>query len=286
MRVRMDREIADGEAASAASRICSSISRFRGSVHVPDSRSSVWQRLVTFGSDSNATTTFTATTYKLDLPMATPAGLDESFKIPSRQQLSGPRITQAILGSERPVVLAEQREQPRPQVRLQDAARPQLRRPATRPARADQHHRRRAAGGNAEAVEAFRQRRWYRPERAVVIVVGDLDPALLEQMVVKHFTDWKGTGPAPVKPRFRQAQRQRPRRRLDRRAGAAAAGDDDHGAAVDGVFGLAVIFNRSAWSISSRSASGEPPARAWRARAAPISPPAPIFRRASPVRPT
>ncbi|WP_163360505.1 insulinase family protein, partial [Klebsiella aerogenes] len=45
---------------------------FRGSVHVPDGESKrIWQRLgVTFGSDSNASTTFTATTYKLDLPMA------------------------------------------------------------------------------------------------------------------------------------------------------------------------------------------------------------------------
>ena len=56
---------------------------FRGSTYVPDGDSKrIWQRLgVTFGSDSNAATTFISTTYKLDLPNATPAGLDESFKI-------------------------------------------------------------------------------------------------------------------------------------------------------------------------------------------------------------
>ena len=41
-----------------------------------------WQRLgATFGSDTNAETSFTQTVYKLDLPNATPANLDETFKL-------------------------------------------------------------------------------------------------------------------------------------------------------------------------------------------------------------
>ncbi|RYD46610.1 MAG: insulinase family protein, partial [Sphingomonadales bacterium] len=92
---------------------------FRASVHVPDGESKrIWQRLgVTFGSDSNATTSFTATTYKLDLPTATTTGLDESFKILSGM-MSGPEITATTLTAERPVVLAEQREQPGAEERL------------------------------------------------------------------------------------------------------------------------------------------------------------------------
>ncbi len=175
---------------------------FRGSVHVPDGESKrVWQRLgVTFGSDSNATTTFTATTYKLDLPMATPAGLDESFKILAGM-MSGPQLTQKILDSERPVVLAEGREQPGPQKRLQDAMLDLM--------FAGQPVAQREPIGTVEAltaatpatVQAFHDR-WYRPERAVVIAIGDVDPALLEQMVVKHFSDWRGTGPAVPSPDF------------------------------------------------------------------------------------
>ena len=95
---------------------------FRGSVYVPDGESKrIWQRLgATFGSDTNAETTFTDTVYKLDLPNASATGLDESFKILSGM-IAGPAISQTSLDAERPVVLAEGREQPAPQKRLQDA---------------------------------------------------------------------------------------------------------------------------------------------------------------------
>ncbi|NWO67992.1 insulinase family protein, partial [Escherichia coli] len=52
-----------------------------------------------------------------------------------------------------------------------------------------------------ETVQAFHER-WYRPERATIIAIGDVDPALLEQMIVKHFSDWKGTGPVVPTPDF------------------------------------------------------------------------------------
>ncbi|MEO7170822.1 MAG: insulinase family protein, partial [Sphingomonas sp.] len=95
---------------------------FRGSEFVPDGETKrVWQRFgATFGSDSNAQTTPTQTVYKLDLPSATEASLDESLKILAGM-VSKPNITQAALNAERPAVLAEQREQPGPQVRLSDA---------------------------------------------------------------------------------------------------------------------------------------------------------------------
>jgi zinc protease len=175
---------------------------FRGSVHVPDGESKrIWQRLgVTFGSDSNASTTFTATTYKLDLPMATPTGLDESFKILAGM-MSGPEITQKILDSERPVVLAEQREQPGPQVRLQDAMLDLMFAGQLVATREPIGTVETLTAGTPATVQAFHDR-WYRPERATVIVSGDVDPALLEQLIIKHFSDWKGTGPAVPAPDF------------------------------------------------------------------------------------
>ncbi|MBX3563441.1 MAG: insulinase family protein [Sphingomonas sp.] len=175
---------------------------FRGSVHVPDGESKrIWQRLgVTFGSDSNASTTFTATTYKLDLPMATTTGLDESMKILSGM-MTGPAITPAALTAERPVVLAEQREQPGPQVRMQDAQLDLIFAGQPLAQREPIGTVETLNGATAETVQAFHDR-WYRPERAVVIVIGDMDPAILEQMVVKHFSDWKGVGPAPETPDF------------------------------------------------------------------------------------
>jgi zinc protease len=175
---------------------------FRGSVHVPDGESKrIWQRLgVTFGSDSNASTTFTQTVYKLDLPMATPAGLDESFKILAGM-MSGPLINQQSLDAERPVVMAEAREQPGAQERMQDsmlglmfAGQPLANR---KPIGTTQT----LAGATPASVQAFHDR-WYRPERATVIVIGDVDPAVLESMVTKYFADWKGVGPAVKAPDF------------------------------------------------------------------------------------
>ena len=66
----------------------------RGSEYVPDGESKrIWQRLgVVSGSDSNAQTTATQTVYKLDLPNAAGAALDESMKILSGM-MRDPRIS-------------------------------------------------------------------------------------------------------------------------------------------------------------------------------------------------
>jgi zinc protease len=175
---------------------------FRGSVHVPDGESKrIWQRLgVTFGSDSNAQTTFTHTVYKLDLPSADTAGLDESFKILSGM-MSGPTLDAKALNAERPVVLAEAREQPGAQKRMQDAMFDLMFAGQPLANREPIGTTETLNAATPESVRAFHQR-WYRPERAVVVAVGDVDTATLEAMIVKYFSDWKGEGPAPAKPDF------------------------------------------------------------------------------------
>ncbi len=175
---------------------------FRGSSKVPDGESKrVWQRLgVTFGSDSNATTTPVSTTYKLDLPNATEASLDQSMMILA-DMMAAPNITPQSLTLERPVVLAEQRESLGPRDRFQDVRRRLLfagQRFADRPVIGTVET---LTGSTADSVRAFHQR-WYRPERTTLVIVGDLDPALFETQIAKHFAGWKGVGPNPVTPDF------------------------------------------------------------------------------------
>jgi len=175
---------------------------FRGSEFVPDGEAKrVWQRLgATFGTDSNAQTTPTATIYKLDLPSATPDGLAESLKILAGM-MAHPAIVQTALDAERPVVLAEQREQPGPQVRFGDKVRETMfagQRLATRSTIGSIQM---LQAATPASVRAFHDR-WYRPERTVVILSGDFDPAVLEKQVVEHFSSWKGVGPSPVDPDF------------------------------------------------------------------------------------
>ncbi len=175
---------------------------FRGSRYVPDGEAKrVWQRFgATFGSDTNAQTTPTETTFKLDLPSATETGLDESLKIMSGM-MEQPVITDAAVAAERPVVLAEQREQPGPQVRYGDAIRKTLfagQRLADRSPIGNISTLQAATGAS---VKAFHDR-WYRPENAVVIISGDMDPALFGRLIVKNFAAWKGVGPKVPAPDF------------------------------------------------------------------------------------
>lgn len=175
---------------------------FRGSVYVADGEAKrIWQRLgTTFGSDTNAATTPTATSYKLDLPGATSESLDESLKIMSGM-MAQPTLSTEALNAERPVVLAEQREQPGPQVRLTDAIRKLFFAGQPLADRSPIGSIKTLEAATAESVRAFHDR-WYRPERTVVVIAGDMDPALMEQLVAKHFSGWKGTGPAPAEPDF------------------------------------------------------------------------------------
>lgn len=183
---------------------------FRGSVYVPDGEAKrIWQRLgTTFGSDTNAQTTPTSTTFKLDLPSATREGLDESLKILSGM-IALPNLTAAALNAERPVVLAEQREQPGAQVRLSDAVRQTFFAGQPLADRSPIGTIKALEAAKAEAVLAFHQR-WYRPERVVVIISGDVDPAIFEQLVTKYFSSWQGNGPPPPEPDFGKPDPTRP----------------------------------------------------------------------------
>ena len=175
---------------------------FRGSKYVPDGEAKrVWQRFgATFGSDSNAQTTPTQTVYKLDLPGATEAKLDESLRIFSGM-MAEPAITAAGLAAERPAVLAEQREAPGPQVRYGDAIRQTFFAGQPLAERSPIGTIKTLEAATPPAVLAFHQR-WYRPDRAVVIISGDIDPKVAAALVVKNFGGWKGVGPNPADPDF------------------------------------------------------------------------------------
>jgi zinc protease len=175
---------------------------FRGSEFVPDGESKrLWQRLgVTFGSDSNAQTTPTQTTYKLDLPGATAEKLDESVKIIAGM-MRAPNISESALNAERLIVLAELRENSGAQFDFGNAYREHLFQ--------GQRLAERSTIGTPETLQAARvdklrafHKRWYRPDTAVVVMAGDADPALLEALVKKHFGDWQAEGAATPQPDF------------------------------------------------------------------------------------
>jgi zinc protease len=175
---------------------------FRGSRYVPDGGAKrIWQRLgATFGSDTNASTTTTQTIYKLDLPVATAQGLEESIKILSGM-MAAPSMTTAEVDAERRTVLAEAREQFGPEFEAGEATRTVFfagQRFANRPPIGTVAS---LTAATSAAVHAFHDR-WYRPERAVIAIAGDVDPAVFEALVIKYFSDWRGVGPSTADPDF------------------------------------------------------------------------------------
>ena len=174
----------------------------RGSRHVPDGESKrIWQRLgVTFGSDSNAQTTPTGTTYALDLPQATPASLGESLKILSGM-MSDPNIVDGAVNAERAVVLAEKRESDGPQMRISEGSRLHFFSGQPLADRAPIGTVAALTAATADKLQAFHDR-WYRPENTVIAVSGDMDPAAVEQLLKDNFSGWKGVGPGGTVPDF------------------------------------------------------------------------------------
>lgn len=175
---------------------------FRGSEHIPDGEAKrIWQRFgVTFGSDSNAQTTPTQTVYQLDLPSVTAASLDESMKLLAGM-IREPRISELAVAAERGVVMSELREADGPQKRIADATNAHLFAGQLLGDRSPIGTIASLGKASAPSVAAF-HKRWYRPERAVVVIVGDADPAELAGLVAKYYGDWRVDGPNPAAPDF------------------------------------------------------------------------------------
>ncbi|MDE2596928.1 MAG: insulinase family protein [Sphingomonadales bacterium] len=161
----------------------------------------IWQRLgATFGSDTNAETTPTQTVFKLDLPNVSPASLDESFKLLSGM-MAAPTLSEANIRTEVPIVMAEMRERGGTAQRVADATRETLYKGQPLADHAPIGTVATLEGAHQDAVRAFHAR-WYRPENAVVIASGDIDPAQLEALVQKWFGDWRSAGKPTPAPSF------------------------------------------------------------------------------------
>ncbi|HEX7819470.1 MAG TPA: insulinase family protein [Sphingobium sp.] len=187
---------------------------FRGSRDVPDGEAKrIWQRLgATFGSDSNAQTTPTGTTYALDLPEANAAGLDESMKILSGM-LAAPNIVPQAVDAERAVVSAEMRESLSPGVTVGNAAR-ELYFAGQPLAKSNPIGTTESlTKARADGLKAFHDR-WYRPDRTVIAISGDIDPALMETYVQRYFGGWKAEGAATPDPDFGEPDAAAPETRV------------------------------------------------------------------------
>lgn len=174
---------------------------FRGTARYADGEGiKLWQRLgASFGSDTNAQTTQTATTYMLDLPRADAPSYREAMAVLA-DMMDTARLDPALLATERNVVDAERSSRLSPLGRkLRDAQQPLFfagTKAATRDVIGTSAT---LANADTSGLRAYYEA-WYRPENAVVVVAGDADPALLEAEVRRAFGGWRGEGKAPPTP--------------------------------------------------------------------------------------
>ena len=170
---------------------------FNGSTNVPTRGDMVkdLERLgLAFGADTNAGTGFDATTYKFDLPKSDDQTVDTSLML-LREIAGNLTLSQTAMDEERGVILSEERLRDTPGYRvtktrygfMMQGQRPPQRFPiglvpVIQTAKAD--------------LLADIYHHYYRPERATLVIVGDIDPAAIEAKVKARFGGWQGQGPA------------------------------------------------------------------------------------------
>ncbi|MDT0575072.1 insulinase family protein [Croceicoccus sp. F390] len=169
---------------------------FNGSTSVPEGEMiRLLQREgLAFGADTNASTGFEATTYRLRLPSNRPELLDTALML-FREIGSELTFDAQAVERERGVLLSELRD--RHDYRLKETiGRYRFETPGSR------HWQRLPIGGrdsleNADgaALLAF-WKRHYRPERAAIIIAGDFDVDAVAQAIEHAFSDWTNDAPA------------------------------------------------------------------------------------------
>lgn len=186
---------------------------FKGSKAVPENEMiKILQRNgLAFGPDTNASTEFSQTVYKLDLPHSDDQTVDTSLML-MRETASNLTLAQSAMDHERGVVLSEERSRDTPGYRVVKSRysflMPGQRLPTRYPIGQVEVLKTAPVGRIADFYH-----RYYRPDRAVLVVVGDFDPAAMEGKIKARFGDWQPVGPAgpnpdlgQVKPRAAEAK--------------------------------------------------------------------------------
>jgi len=168
---------------------------FNGSTHVPRGEMvKILERHgLAFGADTNASTSWDETVYKLDLPKTDPDTVDTSLML-LREVAGELTLTQDAMDKERGVVLSEERLDDSPGYRS-FKSRLQFLLPGQRAAE-------RLPIGQVDVIRnAPREElvdfyeKYYRPERATLVAIGDFDLDAMEARIKTRFSDWTNAHP-------------------------------------------------------------------------------------------
>ncbi|MDT9599348.1 M16 family metallopeptidase [Sphingosinicella rhizophila] len=147
-----------------------------------------------FGPDTNASTDFQQTVYRLELPETDAKTIDTALFL-LREIADQANLDPAAIERERGVILAEERKRATPQYRMAVDEFDFLLKGDILP--------RRLPIGDPDIIRTVPRQRlvdfyeaYYRPERTTLIAVGDFDVDQMEAKIRKQYQSWKGQGPA------------------------------------------------------------------------------------------
>ncbi len=173
---------------------------FNGSRNVPegDMVKTLERHGLAFGADTNAQTSWTQTVYQLDLPTTDEDTVDTALML-LREGASRLTLNPGAIDRERGVVLSEERARDTPGYRVFKAGLGFFLQ--------GQLAARRLPIGKVKVIETAGHdlidhfyRQYYRPDRAVLVAVGDFDVDSMEKKIKAEFSDWTPEGPAGPAP--------------------------------------------------------------------------------------
>lgn len=153
---------------------------------------------MSFGADTNAYTAFDRTVYMIELPESNREKIDEGLLV-LRDYAGRMLIEEAEVEAERGVILAEKRD--RDSIRFRTALEefaflmPEALIPNRFPIGVEETIR----AADAERLRTFFEN-WYRPDNTAVVVVGEVDPTEVRQLIAEHFGDFTAARPTPERP--------------------------------------------------------------------------------------
>ncbi len=173
---------------------------FKGSTHVPEGEMvRTLQRLgLAFGADTNASTSYGETVYSLDLPEADAETVSTGLML-MRETASELKLDAGAFDRERGVILSEEKLRDTPQYRGGIGFLNQLLPGQLVPRRSPIGKTDIISNAPVDLLRDF-YRTYYRPDRATLIVVGDIDAAAIEADIRKRFGNWTALAPAPADP--------------------------------------------------------------------------------------
>ncbi|WP_454758971.1 M16 family metallopeptidase [Caulobacter segnis] len=167
---------------------------FNGSKNVPEGEMvKILERHgLAFGADTNASTSFDETTYQLDLPKSDDATVDTSLML-LREAAGELTIAPDAVDRERGVVMSEQRTRDTPGYRVAIGTLSAQMEGQLPPKRIPIGKSEILKSAPAQRIRDFYEA-YYRPERAVLVAVGDFDVDAMEAKIKTKFGDWAGKG--------------------------------------------------------------------------------------------